>query len=455
MMNRRSNGWVIPALGIGLLGFALYGYNEHQQRATLVASAMNGLKGDYHGLTYEVEEMQTDVAKALAVSLPTAQTRYLQDASRSATAARVYAAKLPINDWPDGAALSFLDRVIQSTTADAQEIARTKRWTAKDRAEMVTLQQGSTALAGKLRAGQGTLLATGAIKAAPTTTSKTHSGNASSMATALSNADQATRVYVAQNKGPLTGRQSSEQGQDASRLDQGRAIAPGQAAILVEGFLRGQQGQLAQLKPKVSRLSASYGYPGYLVTLGMSGKAPLVYATVSAHGGHVMWLTQEPGPTSGHVWDVPQARQAAVTFLRQHGFGGLTLMTSSSYANSTTLTYAPMRQGVAMYDQPIHVKWNLASGQMTSYDATSYWTKDWPSFSLTPKVSERTAVAALAPDMAVQGARLAVIENPSGQQVLVYDILSHRQGDTYRIYVSATTGQVVTIDKLTKVGDLS
>lgn len=451
MIRQRHNGWVVPALGLGLVGLALYGFNEHQQRATLVATAMNAEQGDYHSLAYEATEMQTNLAKALTVRAVNTEAVYLQEAGQRAIAAHVYAGRLPMSAWPDGAALSFLNQVAKTTTLDTQQISRLGRLGPADQADVRTLNKVAIAFVTELRTAQTKMLETGVLSTSGGSASSQRQGVSRTLARGLASADRTAHAYTQEHKDSFAGHQSSEHGQGQTRLYHERVIAPAMAIASVRAFDdQGPRQGVVLPRAQVTRLGAGYGYKGYLVTLAARSGQPSVYAGVSLHGGHVMWLTRSSGAAAGHKTDLAQAQVTAQHFLDSHGYRGLALVATSEYDNRTSLSFAPVQENVAFYDKSVRVKVNMATGQVTSFDATSYWMQPPPTFSLHPQVTERSALRSLTPGMTAQNIRLAVISAPSGQQVLVYDVLAHKQGDTYRVYISAASGQPVSIDKLSQ-----
>lgn len=455
MMDRRHNGWIVPALGIGLLGFALYGFNEHQQRSALVANALSGMQGDYHSLTYEVEEMQGDLAKALAVRAAAKQAGYLQEAGKRATAARVYAGRLPMNEWPDGTVMAFLDEVVKTTATDSENIIMRQQSTPSEQATLQTLNKGAKELSSQLRTAQSTILAR-AARPASVWGEPWHTATHSPVAPALSGAVHAAKPFILKAKPEASQRLSNKSAQQTlNRLAGQTVVGPAVAVERVRAFVGASGSTNGSLQPQVSRLAKNFGYKGYVVTLRQNNDAPLVYATVSLQGGHVMSLTRSPLNPSGHTWDLAQTQAAAEQFLHRQGYAGLMLQSALPYAKSVSYVYAPVSGAVALYDEPIRIKVNRGTGQVTAFDASVYWSAPKPTFSLRPRISEHSARQAISQTMATSHAQLAVVTDASSQPVLAYEFLGLMQGDTYRIDVSANTGQIIAIDKLSKVGDVS
>lgn len=447
-MIKRTPGWVAPALAMGLLGFALYGYNEHQQRSAMIALSGNHIQADYHGLAFDVDEMQDDLAKAQVTQTPELVSGLLEEAGRRATAARVFAARLPLNAWPDGAAMTLLDHTTTLTAHMASTITAGQRLTSEDQKQLHSLYLAATELDQQLRTAQTGVMAENSQSLLTTGSPSSANSRGGALTSVLSKADGTARQFTELGHGTLTGERSADKLTSFPALQQGQIISASAAIRLVRKF-----SSVADRvdQATVERLGAGYGYPGYLVTLPNLGpnRMPLT-AGVSLHGGHVIWLSA-PETGSGVRLSSAQATKSAEAYLHSHGYSGVDLLDTDRYGEVGVFTFAPVKSKVAMYNQTLLVKVNLGSGHITGFDASAFWTAATPKVqTLQPTITEAIAKRGLAPGMKAEHIRLAVIAAIRLQPRLVYDILGRTQDNTFHVYVDAHSGKAINIEKVTK-----
>jgi len=449
MMSRHKMGWVAPALALGLFGFILYGFNENQQRSAMVAQFASQEKAEYMGLAFDADEMQDDLAKAIVTTTPEMRSTMLQRAARSATSARVFAAHLPEYAWSDGATMALLDRVTSDAESFSAQLAGGRSLSTTDLSKLQTLYSASTKLEKQLRLGEGRVQQADLRDAfAQDAGAAARRPGGDAMSSALKGVDMVAKATLTSATKPSEGRRSTLQPSVAgTSLWKGPIISGADAIAIAYRVVPGVE----RMQGTVTRLGAGYDYPGYLVTfMNPRQSATPITASVSLHGGHVVWFISPQVDGAALRTGMLQAPATARHYLLGKGYGTFETVDVHPYGGVAMVTLAPVRHGVVFLNAPILVKVYLSTGAIRSVDASAYWLSGDVPTALRPQIAVMKARSALSPAFRVEEEQLAVVDEANQRPALVYDFLGRTTDNTFHVYVDAMTGKTVNVDKLTK-----
>ena len=117
------------------------------------------------------------------------------------------------------------------------------------------------------------------------------------------------------------------------------------------------------------------------------------------------------------------------------------------------LNFAPVLKGVVMYPDLIKAKVDLASGTMTGYSASSYYTNHTPRAVQTATYDKAQADKKVPDGFEVLMSRLCIAPLDYGEEKLCYEYKCEKNDSVYYIYINATTGITENILKVVETSD--
>lgn len=431
--------WVAPALALGLVAMGLYAYNEQSQHAAAMVRLESGYQAAFHGLAFDVDEMQDALARALASTDGGVAAHELQLAGHDAATAQADAGRLPASALPGGLLQTALKRAAEITDALVVRAASGKALTTADRSQLRILYEGATRLEGQLRAVQGTIW-NGHYSFLPVERlARAGTWARSELGAGMARVEHASAAMVASLSFTDLVENKTTAGRSA-------VISESRAVVIARAFIGASPNRRVSVKTTALGGLA----PALLVSFAPSANGKdASHVAIARRSGEVLWMT---GPASGRGsrLDLAQAQSVAGTFLSRRLRGDFALMDAWQFDAQGDYRFAPMRSGVVYDVHPVLIKVDLGSGRVIGYDAAAYLSSPLPVVGLRPTVSARQAEAALPTEMKIAGSRLAVVDSVYQHSVLVYDFLGHMNGSTFRVFVDAHTGKEVGIQKLTK-----
>ncbi|WP_035172514.1 germination protein YpeB [Caldanaerobius polysaccharolyticus] len=197
---------------------------------------------------------------------------------------------------------------------------------------------------------------------------------------------------------------------------------------------------------------ASYGFVVH--TAGSAGDG--IAVNVSKKGGHVIWMLNQRAIGKASL-ALPQAEKKALDFLTKRGFKNMASAYSEKYENTAIFNFVPLQSGAIIYPDMVKVKVALDNGEVVGFDAKGYYMNHRDRDLKPPKLTEEEAMKKLSRNLKVQSSRLAVIPLENKVEVLTYEFKGTHAGDTFYVYIDASTGKEVKVLQQVKTykGDLT
>ncbi len=447
MKNQRSM-WLIPVLAVGVLGFGLYGYQEHQNRTTALQLAENQLQGSYHRFASHLNLMQASLAKVLVTTEPHSVERELSNAVKETSGAVANLEALPSRLSHGGALMEYLTH----TSAYLNQLQLShlggKALTASEQQKLTQLNRQATRLKQSASQTQADLIRH--ARSFPLTSAAVAVGmnvNNIGAQTHFDALDAAAKQMLGENRRTHLDPAQAVPTKTASALTAGSVVTSHQAVQIAQRFL----GVVPAQSQRVQKLGSGFPYQGYLVTLNQGTKERDSVA-VSVHGGRVIWMTRTltgapaaKGTSSKQV----NPQQIALHYLKTRGpVASLTLLRSLHSGREDSYAFAPVRQGVVIEPQVLLVKVQAFGGTVTSYDASAYYEHQSSLPSLRPRITARQAQVNLSHQFRVTANHLAIVDDATLHPRLVYVIRGQKQGSQYRVLVDASNGDQLSIERL-------
>ena len=171
-----------------------------------------------------------------------------------------------------------------------------------------------------------------------------------------------------------------------------------------------------------------------------------LHLAITRQGGQVLWMFPE---RAGYqtVYGLPECRQAAERFFREHGYGEMELTFWQMYGGMATLSYAAVEEGVLLYPDLVKLQLRLDTLAPVGLEARHYLSSHRPRNDLSPALSRAEAQARVSPRLEIVGARLCVIPL-NRREYLCWEFTGVCDGKTYYVYIDAATGEQRDIQRL-------
>ena len=167
---------------------------------------------------------------------------------------------------------------------------------------------------------------------------------------------------------------------------------------------------------------------------------------VTKQGGDVLWMFPEDADFS-LKYGLEECKKAAEEFLSAHGYGEMHLTFWQIYGGMATLSYAAVQEDVVLYPDLIKVQVRMDTLEVVGVEARHYLTSHTQREHLTPAVSEEEARGAISERLKNVTSRLCLIPQ-NGQEYLCWEFTGDYNGNTYFVYIDATTGRQRDIQQL-------
>ncbi len=167
---------------------------------------------------------------------------------------------------------------------------------------------------------------------------------------------------------------------------------------------------------------------------------------ITKQGGDVLWMFPEHADFALH-YGLEECKKAAADFLLSHGYGDMQLTFWQIYGGMATLSYAAVQDGVVLYPDLVKVQVRMDTLEVVGVEARHYLTSHTKRENLTPAISEAQAREKISDKLKNVTARLCLIPQ-NGQEYLCWEFTGDYNGNTYFVYIDATTGRQRDIQQL-------
>lgn len=182
-----------------------------------------------------------------------------------------------------------------------------------------------------------------------------------------------------------------------------------------------------------------YGFSG-TTTDGRS-----VDVAVTVQGAQVLWMQssaeipQQASPKPDQE-EVSRCRSAALSYLANHGFSGMTPAYAQFYDGVIVFNFAATQDGVILYSDLVKVWVERANRRVTGIDARNYFSSHRRRELSEPLIDEQAARGNLSAALQVQQVTLALIPNGGTAETLCWECKGTYGGVSYIVYINARTG---------------
>jgi len=433
-MYSRLSAVMFPILLLALIGTGVWGYQEHQEKNSILIKAENQYQRAFHDLSYHLDKLQSELGNTLAINASSQHffKKNLINVWRLTTQAQNEINQLPLTLLPFSKTEEFLANMANFAYQTSVRDLSQQPLSEDEMKTLRSLYEYSKEINTDLREVQGKVIANRLrwmdVEMALATEKEQRDNT---IIDGFKAVDKKVGAYPEINWGPA--------GESLHRVKNLRALSGNDAtpeeirnkAAALYGLDAGQL--------KVVENGAGTEYHTYSVTGKRPGTDEDVQLDFSKKGGQLVWLMANRN-VPNKVLDVRGARDAAMAFLEERGYTNLTAVSYDEYGNVATLTMAPKQGDVIIYPAAINIKVALDDGEVLGLMATDFVYENRERNLPAPKLSADEARKSLNPDFAVADHSMALIKNDAGQEVLCYQFNGKINGGDFRIFINADTG---------------
>ncbi|WP_028610505.1 germination protein YpeB [Paenibacillus harenae] len=442
-MYQRLSSILFPIMSLLFIGAAFWGYQEHQEKNSILIKAENQYQRAFHDLTYHVEQVHQQLGNTLAVN-STSQSYHrkgLVNVWRLTSQAQNEISQLPLTLLPFNKAEDFLSHISNFAYKTAVRDLTKEPLSPDEFKTMKTLYAKSEEISKELLGMQQTVLANNLrwmdVEVA---LASENSNNDNAIIDGFKTVDQKVSEYPEINWGPSVA--SMYQKRTISMLS-GNQVTPEEIRKQAAKFLNAPDADI-----RVVENGKGTEYASYSATVDRGGDDGKLQMDFTQKGGQLIWFMNSREIGDKKI-DFERAKAAADSFLNEHGFEGMQAVSYDLFNNTGSFTYVGLQSGVLIYPEKLTVKVALDNGEPVGLQANDYVYEHHKRKLPSPILTKAEARKALNKDMKVQNEQLALIDNEMGGEVLCYEYTGRINGSLYRVYINSETGLEESIEEMT------
>ncbi|WP_077308944.1 germination protein YpeB [Terribacillus halophilus] len=436
--------WVlIGVLALALTGTAIWGVNERREKNDIQMQAENNYQRSFHELTYRMDTLHDKIGGTLAMNSRDSLSPQLAEIWRLSSEAHTDVGQLPLALLPFEKTEKFLTNIGDFTYKTAVRDLDKEPLSEEEMQRLEKLHDQAGQIKNELRNVQNTVLGNNLhwtdVELALSDDENDHSDN--TIISSFQSVEDTTGGFSEEknfNNGalPSSNEEHKFEGVTGERINQKQAKKIAANAFNLN-TITGIEGGKSGKGSDVPLYSLSYQKDGE------SG-----YADVSQKGGHILTLMMQREREEPKL-GLHDAQQKAEEFLKKQKLSNMEMVQSSQYDSVGIFFFVPVQDDVRIYADIVQVKVALDNGDILGLNSRDYFMNHHERQLEKPKLTEKEATENLNQNVTVQETHLALIENDTHEETLVYEIMGTRNNDTYRIYVNANTGKEEEIEKQT------
>jgi spore germination protein len=434
---------LFPVLLIALIGTGFWGYQEHQEKNSILIKAENQYQRAFHDLSYHVNRLHTELGNTLAVNSNSSDAfkKGLINVWRITTQAQNEINQLPLTLLPFDKTEELLANISNFAYQTAVRDLSKRPLNQDELKTLSALYEHSKEINKQLRDTQDKVIKNNLrwmdVEMALATQKEPHDNT---IIDGFQTVNKKVTEYNDLNFGPLA--VSALQTRNISMLG-GQEVSAEDIKQKAAQFLNMDPSGLT-----VVENGANTEYHTYSVHGPKPNTHDGIHMDYTKKGGELLWYSASRNASEKKI-DMRRARDIANEFLDNHGYKNMTMTSYEEHDNVADMLFAPNTDNVINYLEKVSVQVALDNGEVTGLQATDYVLSHKEGRQIKkPAISSEEARKALHPNFEVTNETLALVRNDLNEEVLCYEYTGKANGSDYRIYINAETGNQEKIDNL-------
>ncbi len=440
--------WIIPVV-IGLLALAAagsWGYNQRLANRNLENFLNNKYQRAFFDMSAQVQNLEVLLSKSMVAADPRLDNSLLMDVRQQAAFAQANLGQLLLNDALAGRTAKFLTQVGDYAESLARQVNNGEVIDAENWENLNNLYQQSLELNRELqgmsyKVAQSNFYFGELVRQVRNNLQENPDNLARSDFQALDQRMQRypTLIY----DGPFSEHLERVEPKNLSGLAEISAADAQDKALSFIDRLQGVDYQAAVTGSAEGRI------PAYRVEVSPAGgsDSDRIVMDISKKGGKLVWLINSRS-VGNQSLEINSARQKAIDYLKDRGFGDMKSTYFMQQENSATFNFAALQEGVVLYPDLIKVTVALDNGEITGVETSGYLMshrrRDLPAAG----ISREQARNVLNTRLQAQDGNLVLIPVGAEEEKLAYEFQGRLGEDNYLIYINAVDGREENVLKL-------
>lgn len=433
---------LLAILGIAVVSTAYWGYQEHQEKNSILIKAENNYQRAFHDLTYHLDQLHDEIGSTLAMNSKDQLSPSLAEVWRITSMAQNELGQLPLTLMPFSKTEEYLYKVGNFSYRNAIRDLENEPLSETEYETLQSLYEQSGEIQKEMRKVQSMVL----------------QENLRWMDVELALASEEEPLDNAIVNGfkivneKVEGFTEVDWGSDLPQLQtndeqlkenlNGKEITVEEAKEIALNFVD-KQG----LEVEVDETGDGLAYQSYSVKIDDPEHEASIYMDISKKGGHPIWLLQDRQLGDVSI-SLNEASDNAKELLEKLDLQDMQLVDSRQYNAVGVFNFAFLKDNVRVYPDSIIIDVSLEDGEIIGYEASAYLANHRDREVPAVGVSLDEAKESLNPSLEVMEHHLALIKNEIGEEVLTYEFFGVINNDTYRIFINAEDGNEEKVEKL-------
>ncbi|WP_018130759.1 germination protein YpeB [Effusibacillus pohliae] len=433
---------VVGVLALIITGF--WGYREHQQKQALLLKAENQYQRAFHDLSSNLDVLQGELGKALAINTQRQLAPCLSNIWRISYAAQSDLGQLPLSLMPFNRTQQFLQDIGEFSYRVAVRDQRKEPLSDKEWKTLQSLYNEASDIQQDLQKLQANVLQHNLRwMDAELALSQTQKKTDNQIVDGFRAVEKKVAGFPEVQSETLSALKTRNQPHIENIS--GQDVPQEQAAKNAAAFL----GKPDTSGIIVQKNGAGTKYPAYSVTVQQPNDQKY-YMQMTIKGGHVAWLAKDRDVPEAKL-DLVAGQQAAEQWLAARGYKNMVPIKTEQYDNTAVYTFVPKQGDVLLYPDTVMLKLALDNAEVIGFNGEDYLFHHKQRSLGKPKLTQEQARKFVSKHTQIQESGLALVENDVGQEVLTYEFIGTMDNDTYKIYINANTGDEEKVEKLKQI----
>jgi spore germination protein len=444
-MYKRLSAVLFPVMTILLIGAMLWGYQENQEKNSILIKAENQYQRAFHDLSYHMDRLHGELGNTLAVNSTSRamHRKGLVNVWRMTSEAQNEINQLPLTMLPFNKTEEFLSKISKFSYQTSIRDLDKEPLSDQEFKTLKVLYKDSGQISKDLQAVQDKVI-NNRLRwmDVETAIANEESVADNSIIDGFKSVDKIVGEYPELDWGPSVA--SIKDKRSVKKLDgipmteddiRRKAIKFADEGSNPEVQINenGKGTEWASFTAKVKRKSGEGGY----ISLDFTRKGGLL-------------ISYSDDRTVGNKGvDMEQSMKRVDQFLLNKGYSDMTAIMSDEFGNMGNFTYVRKQDGVLIYPEKMTVRVGLDNGDVTGFQASDF-VYEHREDRVIPKAKLKVEEARkmLNHEFKEDYNRKALIEDELSKEVLSYEFGGKVNGANYRIFISAEDGSEVNVEEI-------
>ncbi|WP_163537671.1 germination protein YpeB [Gracilibacillus sp. YIM 98692] len=433
---------LITLLSIAVIGVAVWGYKEHQEKNAILIQAENSYQRSFHDLAYHMDLLHDKIGSTLAMNTREQLSPQLAEIWRLTSLAHGDVGQLPLVLMPFNKTEEFLSQMGDFSYRTAIRDLEQKPLSEEEVETLDSLYQMSGEIESELRKVQNMVL-TDNLRWMDVQLALVDNEEQADN-TIIDGFQTVEKTVEGYSEGQLNASLMGTSSKKDSYSSLGEEkISENEAEEKMKELLK------VENDTEFNIASTGEGADVPLYSGSYHGDNRSGYVDLTQQGGYPIQIMISREVNDKKI-SLHEGMNKAQEYLHEHNFDEVELLESNQYDNVGVFHFVPSSDDVLIYPDAIQVKVALDDGEVIGFVAKDFFENHHDRTIADASLSEEEAKEKVNPNLKIQEHHLAVIENDLGEEILAYAFLGQLNQDTYKIFINAEDGREERVEKLKK-----